>query len=116
MKKSHAVRSMSALILLTGLSIGLVSAAEESPSALSAKATITQERAAEIALARVPGGSVVEAELEKEHGKLVWSFDISQPNSKNILEVQVDAKTGEIAAEETETPGDEADEESENKE
>jgi hypothetical protein len=111
-KRNPAFQFTAAVILLTGRGIGPVLAGEESPAVTSAKATITQEHATEIALARVPGGSIIEAELEKEHGKLVWSFDISQPDSMNISEVQVDAKTGEIVAEETETPGDEANEDS----
>jgi len=56
------------------------------------------------ALAKVPGGSVSSSELEKEHGKLVWSFDIAQTGSKNITEVQVDAKTGKVVSTKTETP------------
>ncbi len=106
--KNSVFQSMAAAILLTWLGVGPVLAGEESP-------VVTSTKAAEIALARVPGGSIIEAELEKEHGKLVWSFDISQPDSKNISEVQVDAKTGEIVAEEMETPGDEADEKSKHK-
>ena len=48
-----------------------------------------------------------ESELEKEHGKLVYSFDIR--NAKGtITEVQVDAKTGEIAAVEEEDAAAEA--------
>src|SRR5882762_7538778 len=41
---------------------------------------------------------------EKEHGKLIWSFDIAQVGSKNITEVQVDARTGKIVSSKTETP------------
>ena len=72
------------------------------------KATIERAAAEKIALARVPGGAIKEAELETEHGKLVWSFDIAQKSSPNVIEVQVDAKTGEIVSVETETPGDQA--------
>lgn len=35
-----------------------------------------------------------EAELEEELGKLVWSFDIARPGTRNITEVLVDAITG----------------------
>ena len=42
--------------------------------------------------------------MEKEHGKLIWSFDISTPSSKDIEEVQVDAMTGEVVRREVETP------------
>jgi uncharacterized membrane protein YkoI len=90
------------------LSTGPVWAADESPPSVSAEAKIAQDSAAKIALARVPGGTIESAELEKEHGKLVWSFDIASPNSRNITEVQVDAATGKVVAEEIETPQDEA--------
>jgi uncharacterized membrane protein YkoI len=42
--------------------------------------------------------------LEREHRKLIWSFDIATPNTRNITEVQVDAKTGKIVATQIETP------------
>ena len=59
-----------------------------------------------IALAKVPQGKIKEAELEEENGKLVWSFDIATPHSKDITEVQVNAVTGEIVSVEKETPTD----------
>jgi uncharacterized membrane protein YkoI len=46
--------------------------------------------------------------LEKEHGRLVWSFDIAQPSTQDITEVQVDAKTGQVVSIEKETPAKEA--------
>jgi uncharacterized membrane protein YkoI len=72
------------------------------------KATIERAAAEKIALSRVPGGTIKEGELETEHEKLVWSFDIAQKSSPNIIEVQVDAKTGEIVSVETESPADQA--------
>jgi len=48
--------------------------------------------------AKVPGGSIKDGELEEEKGRLIWSFDISTPGSKNITELAVDAKTGEVAS------------------
>ena len=44
-----------------------------------------------------------ESELEKEHGRLVWSFDIATPGTNDITEVQVDAVTGEVVSVEKET-------------
>lgn len=61
---------------------------------LAKKAKITMEAAREIALKKV-AGTVIEGELEKEHGKLVYSFDIRTPDGK-IMEVWVDAKTGAV--------------------
>ena len=60
-----------------------------SPTMQAAK--VSQGGAEKIALARTPGGSVKESELEKEHGKLVWSFDIAIPGTSDITQVQVDA-------------------------
>lgn len=77
------------------------------------KAKIEQAVAEKIALARVPGGEIKESELETEHGRLVWSFDIAQKTSPNITEVQVDANTGEVVAVEVETPNHEAKEKAE---
>jgi uncharacterized membrane protein YkoI len=65
---------------------------------------ISEADARTTALAKVPGGAVSSSELEKEHGKLIWSFDIAKVGSKNITEVQVDAKTGKIVSTKIETP------------
>ena len=78
--------------------------AREPDAALLAQAKVGREEATNIALARVHNGTVRSTELEKEHGKLVWSFDIAQPQTKDIKEVQVDAGSGKIVAVETETP------------
>lgn len=96
------------LALVAGFSLSVAVAADESQAALKAQAKITQEQAAKIALAKVPTGKIESAELEKEHGKLIWSFDISMPKSKNITEVQVNAKTGKIVSTQVETPADQA--------
>ena len=92
------------LALSATLSFPFSLAAKEPDAALKAQATISQVEAAKTALAKVPKGKIKTAELEKENGKLVWSFDISMPKSKNITEVQVNAKTGKIVSVEVETP------------
>jgi uncharacterized membrane protein YkoI len=106
--KSQQIQLTLALILVAGLGLSVAVAADESQDALKAQAKITQAEAAKTALAKVPHGVIKAAELEKEHGKLIWSFDISMPKSKNITEVQVDAKTGKIVSTEVETPKDQA--------
>ena len=63
---------------------------------LEAQARITKAEAQKIALDKVPGGTIKEGELEKEKGKLLWSFDIATPGTKDITEVQVDALTGAV--------------------
>ena len=63
---------------------------------LEGQAKISKTETETIALEKVPGGTIKEGELEKEKGKLIWSFDIAKANTKDITEVQVDAKTGSI--------------------
>ena len=91
---------------------GLVSCSavpsEESQASLKAQAKVTREEATKTALAKVKNGKIKAAELEKENGILVWSFDISMPKTKNITEIQVDAKTGKIVSNQIETPADQA--------
>ncbi len=84
---------------------------DEMPAdALLARARIPRADATRTALAQVPNGTIQAAELEDEHQKLVWSFDIAQPDSRDITEIQVDAVTGDIASTQVETPTDQAQE------
>ncbi|MEO8426001.1 MAG: PepSY domain-containing protein [Verrucomicrobiota bacterium] len=77
---------------------------KDNQAKLEAKAKISKAEATKIALAKVPNGTIKEGELEKEKGKLIWSFDISTPNTEDITEVHVDAVTGKIVRVEKETP------------
>jgi uncharacterized membrane protein YkoI len=108
MKIKHCVTFLIAVAFMGGLSTFTLRAAEETQAELKTQAKITQAEAEKTALAKVPSGKIKTAELEKEHGKLIWSFDISMPKSKNITEIQVDAKTGKIVSTQTETPKDQA--------
>jgi uncharacterized membrane protein YkoI len=108
MKTRHLTRSLLTLGLLAACSASAPAAADESAAALKAQANVTEAGAAKTALARVPGGSIRSAELEKEGGRLIWSFDIAVPKRQSITEIQVDAKSGEIISTQIETPADEA--------
>jgi len=67
------------------------------------QAKVSKAAATKTALAAVPNGSLKEdAELEKENGKLVWSFDITKPDTSTITEIMVDAVTGSIVSNEKE--------------
>jgi hypothetical protein len=72
------------------------------------QAKITSQVAVDSALARVPGGQINEGELEKEHGKLVYSFDVVVPNRQGVDEVQVDARSGKVVSVKHESPAAEA--------
>jgi hypothetical protein len=75
---------------------------------LQAQQHLSRAEAEKIALARVPGGKTISGKLEKEKGRQVWSFDISMPGSRNITEVWVDARTGEVVGTQIETPAEQA--------
>ncbi|MBV9494176.1 MAG: PepSY domain-containing protein [Acidobacteria bacterium] len=70
------------------------------------KPKLTMDEARKIALAKAPG-TVKSEELEEEHGKLIYSFDIATSKTA-ITEVNVDAMNGKILAVEQETPAKEA--------
>ena len=74
------------------------------PPELAAKAKISLEAARKTALAAVPGGTVRSEELEREHGKLIYSFDIVLSGKPGVEEVNVSARTGKIVARHHETP------------
>ena len=82
--------------------------AEESQAVLKKQTKVTEAQARSTALAKVVNGTVKSSELEKENGKLIWSFDIATPKTQNITEVQVDAKTGKIVSTQIETPAKQA--------
>jgi len=77
------------------------------PASLKAKAKISLEDARATALKKVPG-EIMEEELEKEHGELVYSFDIKAAGQKDISEVQVSAIDGSIVSVEKEDTASEA--------
>lgn len=68
---------------------------------LAKKAKITKEQAQAIALKEVPG-EIIESEIEKENGILVWGFDIRRDDGK-IWDVEIDAKTGKVLKSEEDT-------------
>ena len=92
-----------------------IAVAEEPDVKLKAEAKIEESTARKTALEVVPGGRVQSSELERENGLLIWSFDISKSQSKDITEVQVDAITGKIVSSQIETPEDQAREVKEDK-
>ena len=70
----------------------------------SAGAAINRDKAEEIALRQVPGALIAGGSIEKQNGRLVWSFDLSKPGSRNFTEVTIDADTGRVLAVRLETP------------
>jgi uncharacterized membrane protein YkoI len=105
------MKRMGMVSLTLGIVLGFAVAAfaaQPSQDELMKQAKITKAQAEQIALAKVPRGTVKSAEIEKEKGRIVWSFDIARPGTRDITEILVDAKTGGIISSQNETPQDEA--------
>src|SRR5690349_21219415 len=107
MKTKNIVIAVLGMAFLLG---GLVSCAtdERKEAKLEAQAKVSRAEAEKIAVAKVPGGTIKEVEIEKEKGKVIWSFDIATPGTADITEVQVDAANGTIVATEKESPAQQA--------
>lgn len=76
----------------------------ESQEALQQQAKISEATARATALREVPNGSVKKYELEREGGKLIYSYDISVPGKTGVEEVAINAIDGSIVTHEHETP------------
>jgi uncharacterized membrane protein YkoI len=106
MKKSQLLFGFTVISLFA--LVTAVSAKDLSQAELTQQAKITKAQAEHIALAKVPHGSVKSAEIENEKGRLVWSFDIARPGTRDITEILIDAKTGKIISTQAESPRDQA--------
>jgi len=109
-------RGISILTALAAVALAAAPAAAQAPATtpapakhetmkqLQAEAKVTEKAARATALAAVPGGKVTKHELERENGKLVYSYDIATKGKTGIDEVQVDAVTGTVLSNKHETP------------
>jgi hypothetical protein len=98
--------------ILVGILLALLSLpawaggeSKSSQAALSKEAKITMEEAQKTALAKEPG-KIKSKELEREKGRLIYSFDIK--TADGIHEVNIDAITGEVVEDTVESAAAEA--------
>lgn len=98
------------MVLLVVAALAVASAAVAAPTQeeLMKQATITKSQAEKIATNKVRGAKIQSEELEREHGLLVWSFDMVKSGTANVTEVLVNAKSGQIVSVTKETPNDQA--------
>jgi uncharacterized membrane protein YkoI len=114
LKRTLTVATMAGSLLITGGSLHAASpqtrpaVRQDVPADLARQARISLETARATALAKVPHGEVRSEELEREHGKLIYSFDIAVPGKSGIEEVNVSAITGKILAKHHETAKEES--------
>jgi uncharacterized membrane protein YkoI len=64
------------------------------PDSLAKLAKVTEAAAAKTALSKVPNGKIQSVELEREAGKLLYSYDIKVAGKTGIEEVRVNAADG----------------------
>ena len=80
----------------------------ETQAQLQKEARVSLADATATAQAAVPGGRIASHELEREKGKLIYSFDIKVAGKSGIDEVNVDAMTGAMIEKVHESPAAEA--------
>jgi len=68
----------------------------ERQAAYQKEAKISEDAARATALKEVPNGSVKSEELEREKGKLIYSYDITVPGKSGVEEVNVNAMDGTV--------------------
>ena len=98
-------------ITLSGVAVAaalFLAAGSADQAKLEKEAKISKKEATEIALKHVHKGTITSTELEREHGKLIYSFDIREAGRKDVTEVNVDAMNGKIVAIDHESPKKEA--------
>lgn len=66
------------------------------PAKLAKTAKITEDSAAKVAQAKLPAGKIEAVELENEHGKLQYSYDIKLAGKSGIEEVNINAMDGSV--------------------
>ena len=92
------------VLSLSGLVQAQTTPKSDIPADLAKEAKVSLEDARKTALAAVPGGKIQSEELEREKGKLVYSFDIKVEKESGVEEVGVDAMTGKIVEKKHESP------------
>jgi uncharacterized membrane protein YkoI len=93
--RAHALTGLLAISLIVGVNTVAMSDDKEGKIAdLVKDAKVTAEQAIKTAMEKVPG-TVVEAELEKKHGKTVWEVEILGADGK-VTEVHIDAAEGTV--------------------
>jgi hypothetical protein len=99
------------LVVLSVLAVLAASTAQaqsaykrEIPDSLASQAKITEAAASATAQKRLPKATIEAVELERENGRLMYSYDMKTAGKSGIDEVNVDAITGKIIGVSHESP------------
>ena len=107
MKSGIAVSVLVATLGLAPAALQAKTHKTETQAQLQKEAKISMDEAKEIALKKVPYGKIASAELERENGKLIYSFDI-KTKEPGVTEVNVNALDGKVIAVQKENAAKEA--------
>jgi uncharacterized membrane protein YkoI len=108
-----SIRFVPVLLVVAALGAGAQQAAKpqprhqakhESQAALEKEAKITMADARALATKTVPNAKIQAGEIEREGGKLIYSFDMKTAGKSGIDEVNIDAMTGTVIANQHESP------------
>ena len=103
--ESRTSTLLAVLLVLVSLAAWAVGESKSSQAALRKEAKITMEHAQETALAK-EAGKIQSKEIERETGRLIYSFDIK--TADGIHEVNIDAMAGEVVEDTVESAAAEA--------
>ena len=110
MRPSRIIPAAAALCAALALSAGAQSPKHklhETQADLQREAKMTMADARAMALHTVPTATIQAGEIEREGGKLIYSFDMKVPGKSGIDEVNIDAMTSKLVSHQHETPKDE---------
>jgi DNA-binding beta-propeller fold protein YncE len=102
LKSNLSIAGFAGSLLVAG-SLLAATVKHDVPAGLAKEAKITLEAARATALAKVPHGELRSEELERENGKLIYSFDLQVPGKSGTEEVNVNAIDGKVVGVEHET-------------
>ena len=100
-------------LAIAALTYGSVASAQKGPrhhknvetqAVLQKEARFSMEDARAMALRTVPGATIQDGEIEREGGKLIYSFDMKVAGKSGIDEVNIDAMSGKLVSHQHETP------------
>jgi uncharacterized membrane protein YkoI len=83
---------------VAAIATDVVALQEDSPGLVD-QAKVTDANARVIALQRVPGGRIVEAELEVDDGRLLYEYEIRVADRPGIVKSEIDARNGAVVRE-----------------
>ncbi len=101
-----SLRSIAMVVVTLGLCAGAAQAQEakhvrrthpkETQEQMQKEAKITEDQAKDVAMKRYPKATINSTELEREHGRLIYSMELAVPGRSGVQEVNVSAITGKL--------------------